>query len=68
MIRQTDRNRVIFDAFEAGRTTEQIAEDHALTWNRVRAILTDEKHRRTVSPEPFYRALRSSRQSLYQRG
>ena len=57
---KTDRNRVMFAAFQSGRTIEQIGEDYRLTWNRVRAILTDEKHRRTVSPEPFYRALRNS--------
>jgi len=51
----------MFAAFEAGRSLAQLSEDHALTHVRVRAVLTDEKHRRIISPEPFYRALRGSR-------
>ena len=53
-----DRNRRIFAAFEAGRSTEQLGEDYALTDARVRAILTDERHKRSVSPHPFHRSLR----------
>lgn len=58
MAPKSDRNRRIFAAFEAGRSLEQLSEDHALTHTRVRAVLTDEKHKRFISPEPFYRALR----------
>jgi Mor family transcriptional regulator len=58
MAPKSDRNRLIFAAFEAGRSLEQLGEDHALSHARVRAVLTDEKHKRVISPEPFYRALR----------
>jgi hypothetical protein len=60
MAPKSDRNRLMFAAFEAGRSVEQLGEDHALTHTRVRAVLTDEKHRRIISPEPFYRTLRRS--------
>jgi hypothetical protein len=50
----------MFAAFEAGRSLTQLGEDHGLTQPRVRAVLTDEKHRRVISTEPFYRALRGS--------
>ena len=53
-----DRNRRIFAAFEAGRSIEHLGEEYALTDARVRAILTDERHKRSVSPHPFYRSLR----------
>jgi hypothetical protein len=57
---KSDRNRVIFAAFAAGRSMAQLGEDHALTCERVRTVLTDEKHRRIVSLDPFYRALRGT--------
>jgi hypothetical protein len=60
MTSNSDRNRQIFAAFQAGQSLEQLGEDHGLTPGRVRAILLDEKHRRTVSPEPFYRTLRAA--------
>jgi len=60
MAPKSDRNRRMFAAFEAGRSLEQLGGDHALTCQRVRAVLTDEKHKRVVSLEPFYRALRGS--------
>jgi hypothetical protein len=50
----------MFAAFEAGHSLEQLGGDHALTCQRVRAVLTDEKHKRIVSLEPFYRALRGT--------
>jgi hypothetical protein len=56
---KSDRNRLMFAAFEAGRSPEQLAEDHALTYQHVRAVLTAETHRRNVSTEPFYRDLRA---------
>ena len=56
----SDRNRLMFAAFQTGRTMEEIAKDHTLTQMRVRAVLTDEKHKRVVSLEPFYRALRGT--------
>jgi len=60
MAPKSDRNRQIFAAFEAGQSLEQLGEYHCLSPSRVRAILMDEKHRRTVSPEPFYRTLRAA--------
>ena len=61
MAPKSDRNRQIFAAFEAGRSLEQLGEEHSLTHMRVRAVLTDEKHKRIISPEPFYRTLRGAR-------
>ena len=60
MSRKSDRNRMMFAAFAEGRSMEQLGEDHALTFERVRAVLTDEKHRRIVSLDPFYRTLRGT--------
>jgi Mor family transcriptional regulator len=57
---KSERNRQIFTAFEAGRTLEQLGEDHALSHHRVRAVLMDEKHKRIVSLDPFYRLLRGT--------
>jgi hypothetical protein len=50
----------MFTAFAQGRTLEQIGEEHALTCQRVRAVLTDEMHRRRHSVDPFYRSLRGT--------
>jgi Mor family transcriptional regulator len=55
-----DRNREIFAAFEKGSSVEQLAEDYGLTCGRVRAVLISERHKRTVSLEPFYQSLRGS--------
>ncbi|MCU1386492.1 MAG: hypothetical protein JWL71_5189 [Acidobacteria bacterium] len=55
---KTDRNRRMLADFEAGHSLEQLGADHALTCLRVRAVLTDEKNRRSVIPDPFYRSLR----------
>jgi hypothetical protein len=57
---KSDRNRSIFAAFEAGQSLEQLGDVHCLTPARVRALLTDEKNKRTVSPDPFYRSLRAA--------
>ena len=62
---QSDRNRRIFEAFEAGQSLEQLGEAHCLTPTRVRAVLTAERHKRIVSPEPFYRTLRATAFSPY---
>jgi hypothetical protein len=64
MAPKSDRNRHIFAAFEAGQSLEQLGEYHGLTPARVHAILMDEKHRRTISPEPFYRTLRATLPAL----
>jgi Mor family transcriptional regulator len=60
MAPKSDRNRQIFAAFEAGETLEQLGEFHGLSPTRIHAILMAEKHKRTVSPEPFYRSLRAA--------
>jgi hypothetical protein len=57
---KSDRNRRMFAAFAQGQTLEQLGEEHALTRQRVRAVLTDEMHRRNHSVEPFYRSLRGA--------
>jgi hypothetical protein len=59
-----ERNRVMLSAYEAGRTIEQLAEDHGLAIASVGSILTGERHRRRESPEPFYRALRRSGEAM----
>ena len=60
MPRNSERNRRIFTAFAQGRTLEQLGEEHALTCDRIHAVLRDEKHKRTHSIEPFYRSLRGT--------
>jgi len=50
----------MFTAFAQGQTLEQLGEQYALTRQRVRAVLTDEKNRRSHSVEPFYRLLRTT--------
>lgn len=60
MKNKTARDREIFVAFEARRSLEQLCEIYGLTCDRVRAIVTAEQHKRTVSPEPFYRAIRQT--------
>jgi len=55
-----DRNRAIFAAFEAGRSAESLGEQYGVTVERVRVILTDERNRRDLSPESFYRILREA--------
>jgi hypothetical protein len=60
MAPKSDRNRNIFAAFEAGQSLAQLEDVHCLTQGRIRAVLTAEKHKRTVSPEPFYRIIRAT--------
>lgn len=60
MAPKSDRNRNIFAAFAAGQSLEQLGEYHCLTPGRVHAVLMAEKHKRIVSPEPFYRSLRAA--------
>jgi DNA-directed RNA polymerase sigma subunit (sigma70/sigma32) len=55
-----DRNRRMLADFEAGHSLEQVGGAHGLTRARVRAILTDEKNRRSLSPASFYRSLRAA--------
>ena len=63
MEKNTNRNRDIVAAFEAGIAVEQLSGDYCLTQARIRAILVDERNRRAVSPDPFYRVLRASSSS-----
>jgi hypothetical protein len=56
--RQFERDRAILIAFETGRTLKQLAEDYELKVDRVNTIMIAERHRRVISPEPFYRSLR----------
>lgn len=59
----TKRNRDILESFEAGVTVEQLAHEHGLTAARVRAVLNDERHRKALSPTPFYKAQRAGKLS-----
>jgi hypothetical protein len=61
--RQFERDRAILIAFEAGRTLKQLAEDYELKVDRVNTIMIAERHRRVISPEPFYRGLRRAQPS-----
>jgi Mor family transcriptional regulator len=58
MAYNSERNREMLGAYEAGRTIEQLAEDYGLSIASVSPILTGERHLRRESPEPYYRALR----------
>jgi Mor family transcriptional regulator len=60
MVSKSERNRQIFAAFEAGQSLEQLGEYHGLSPGRIHAVLVAEKHKRIISPEPFYRSLRGS--------
>jgi hypothetical protein len=57
----TDRNRLIYTAFAAGRTITELSRDYGVTGLRIRAILMDENHKRVVSPEPFYCGIRDGK-------
>lgn len=56
-----DRDRQIYTAFQAGRTVTELGEDYQLTSTRIRAVLIQEDHRRTVSPEAFYSQMRDGK-------
>ncbi len=49
------RDREMLDQFEAGQTISQLADEHRITISRVFDVLRSERHRRNVSPEPYYR-------------
>lgn len=53
-----DRNRAIAAAYQAGSPVLLLAGNHSLTPSTIRAILRQEAHKRDVSSDPFYRALR----------
>jgi hypothetical protein len=62
--RHSERDHAILVAFEAGRTLEQLAGDYELKADRVHTIIIAERHRRVISPEPFYRSLRQAQPGL----
>jgi len=57
---KSGRNRDILAAYETGQTLEQLSQEYGLSASSVKAILTQERQKRRVSPDPFYRALRKS--------
>lgn len=57
------RDVEIFAAFEAGRSLEQLGADHNLSTARIHDIIVAQRHKRIVSPEPYYRNLRLCRDS-----
>lgn len=61
--RKFKRDCEIFVAFEAGRTTEQLAKDYALTVGRIKAIVAAERWKKALSPAAFYRTLRGEQPS-----
>jgi hypothetical protein len=58
--KQGERNRSILLAYINGRSVEQLAKWHALATVTIRGIISIERHRVDVSPEPEYCALRDS--------
>jgi hypothetical protein len=52
------RNREIFVAFLNGILKEDLAAQYNLTTQRIDAILSAERHKIAVSPDPNYRQLR----------
>jgi hypothetical protein len=58
MERKAERDRKIPAAYEAGQGVEKLSEVHGRICARIAKILTAERNKRTVGPEPFYRAIR----------
>jgi len=58
MPNNAERNREMLAAYEAGRTIEQLSKDYGLSAITIGSVLTGERHKREVSPDPFYRSLR----------
>jgi Mor family transcriptional regulator len=56
----SERNREMLAAYEVGRTVEQLSKDYGLSRSSIGSILTGERHRRRLSPEPFYRSFREA--------
>jgi len=59
-----ERNREILAAFEAGQSIGSLGRQYGLGDQHIRALLTNERNKRIVSPEPFYRAIRRSKAAL----
>ena len=49
--------------FEAGQTLEELMARYGLARSTVAAILTIQRHRRAISPQPAYRDARSRKES-----
>ena len=60
MSNNAERNREMLAAYEAGRTIQQLAQDFGLSKDSIGSILTGERHRRKLSPDPYYRAFREA--------
>lgn len=56
--RTAGRNRAILADFEAGLGIAQLAELHRLSPSSISAIITAERHKRALSPDPLYRRWR----------
>jgi Mor family transcriptional regulator len=56
--RMAERNRQMLCGFEAGMSVEDLVQKYGLAKSTVSAIITTERHRRAVSPNPVYKALR----------
>jgi Mor family transcriptional regulator len=56
-----ERDRAIFAAYEAGAAIETLANEYSMSVARVRAVLTCQRHKRAVSPEPIYQQMRMKR-------
>ena len=60
-ITTAERNRSLIAAYEAGDDIEKLVHCYGISAKRIRAIIADEKNRRRVSREPFYRNFRANR-------
>ncbi len=56
------RNRAIKEAFDAGRSIEELASEHRLSAGRIKALILDEENRMKTSAHSYYRALRAKAQ------
>ena len=54
------RNRKMLAAYEAGQTIEELSREFGLSVSSVAPILTQERHKRRESPDPFYRSIREA--------
>lgn len=52
------RNRAILAAHDAGQTVEQLADLYRLAVFTVRSVIRQERHKRMVSRDEYYLALR----------
>lgn len=58
MAKKDERNRAIFAAYMQGISKVSLAARHGLSVASVASILTAERHKQSVSPDPEYRKLR----------